>query len=247
MKEILKHEWISRMTMAMCATHPDVEKSKIEEMVAQIYAKRVKDTEVQIFNNYENTLASATLLSLVDWFRNSKPLIAESGVYFYPKSQKRNVNVEIIKDDMLDIRKIHKKEKFKAMQAGDEFLAAVKDLQQANDKKAANSGYGAEGQSSSFLYNIHSAMSVTSCGRGQISTACQCFENLLEDNVLFFHMTEFYNWVYNIIHEEPDWKYDVWDVVGISPSRQQFIDRYTKKFGHESLCNPEEIGQVYDS
>ena len=60
-------------------------------------------------------------------------------------------------------------------------------------------------------------------------------------------MTEFYNWVYNIIHEEPDWKYNVWDVVGISPSRQQFIDRYTKKFGHESLCNPEEIGQVYDS
>lgn len=48
MKEILKHEWISRMTMAMCATHPDVEKSKIEEMVAQIYAKRIKDTEVQI-------------------------------------------------------------------------------------------------------------------------------------------------------------------------------------------------------
>lgn len=247
MKDVLKHEWISRMTMAMCATHPDVERSKIESMVAQIYAKRVKDTQVQIYNNYENTLAGTSLYHLVDWFNGSKPLIAESGVYFYPKSQKRNVNVEIIKDDMLDIRKIHKKEKFKAMQAGDEFLASVKDLQQANDKKAANSGYGAEGQSSSFLYNIHSAMSVTSCGRGQISTACQCFENLLEDNVLFFHMTEFYNWVYNIIHEQPDWKFDVWDIVGITPSRNQFIERYTKKFGHETLCNPEQIGQVYDS
>ena len=30
MKEIMKHEWISRMTMAMCATHPEEEKSKIE-------------------------------------------------------------------------------------------------------------------------------------------------------------------------------------------------------------------------
>ena len=55
MKDVLKHEWISRMTMAMCATHPDVERSKIESMVAQIYAKRVKDTQVQIYNNYENT------------------------------------------------------------------------------------------------------------------------------------------------------------------------------------------------
>ena len=110
MKDVLKHEWISRMIMAMCATHADVERSKIESMVAQIYAKRVKDTQVQIYNNYENTLASTSLYHLVDWFNGSKPLIAESGVYFYPKSQKRNVNVEIIKDDMLDIRKIHKKE-----------------------------------------------------------------------------------------------------------------------------------------
>ena len=93
MKDVLKHEWVSRMTMAMCAPHPDVERSKIESMVAQIYAKRVKDTQVQIYNNYENTLASTSLYHLVDWFNTSKPLIAESGVYFYPKSQKRNVNV----------------------------------------------------------------------------------------------------------------------------------------------------------
>ena len=49
MKDVLKHEWISRMTMAMCATHPDVERSKIESMVAQIYAKRVKDTFPKAF------------------------------------------------------------------------------------------------------------------------------------------------------------------------------------------------------
>lgn len=245
--DVLKHKWISQMSMAMQMTHPEVPASQIEQMVAKIYEKRVRDTNVQIYNNYENTIAPTTLLHLVDWLQTSKPLIAESGVYFYPKDQKRNVNVEIIKDDMLDVRTIHKKEKFKAMEAGDEFLAAVKDLQQGNDKKAANSGYGAEGESSSFLYNIHSAMSVTASGRGEISTACQCFENLLADNVMFFHMTEFYTWIYNIIHEEPDWKYDAFDIVGIVPSRDQFVERYAGKFGHESLMNLDQIGLVYDA
>lgn len=246
MKDVLKNNWINRMTMAMCIRHPELPRSKVDEMVSEIYRTRFKDTEVQLFNNYENTIANTSLSQVVDWFQTATPLIAESGTYFYQKKQKRNINIEIIKEDMLDSRTIHKKEKFEAMKAGDEFLAAVKDLQQANDKKAANSGYGAEGQSSSFLYNIHSASSVTSCGRGQISTACQCFENLLEDNVKFFHMTEFYNWIYTIIHERPDWKYDAFEVIKKVPTREQYVNRYTSKFGHESLCNEEEIGQVYD-
>ena len=165
MKDVLKNQWIMRMSMAMEMTHPDVPKDQIESMVAKIYEKRVRNPQVQLYNNYENTVADANLLYMVDWYQSYKPLIAESGVYFYQKSQKRNVNTEIIKECMLDARTVHKAEKFEAMKAGDVFLASVKDIQQANDKKAANSGYGAEGESSSFLYNIHSTMSVTSCGR----------------------------------------------------------------------------------
>lgn len=245
-KDVLKHKWISQMTEAMCMTHPDVPRDKIESFVAKTYKERVKDTDVQIYNNYENVVAHTTLVNLVDWIDTAKPLIAESGVFFYPKHQRRNVNIEIIKECMLDARTIHKKEKFQAMEAGDTFLAAVKDIQQSNDKKAANSGYGAEGQSSSFLYNIHSAMSVTASGRGQLSTACQCFENLLADNVKFFHMTEFFTFINNIVHERPEWEFDTFDIVRVIPSRKQWVARFERKFGHESLCNVEQLGNVYD-
>lgn len=247
MPQVLRNNWILRMTQAMSLTHPEVSKERIEQIVTKIYTERVKDTQVQIYNNYENYVANSSLVEVVDWLHDSKPLIAESGVYFHQKSKKRNVNVEIIKECMLDARTIHKREKFEAMQAGDTFLAAVKDIQQANDKKAANSGYGAEGQSSSFLYNIHSAMSVTSCGRGQISTACQCFENLLADNVKFYHMTEFFNWIYNITHEEPEWKFDTFEVVPYAPTREEYVERFLRKFGHETLADLDMIGSVYDS
>lgn len=246
MAHVLKDNWVLRMTEAMCITHPGVPRNQIEAAVSKIYDKRVQDTEVQLYNNYENFVAKSTLVGMIDWFQHTKPLIAESGVFFHQKSEKRNLNIEIIKECMLDARNVHKKEKFAAMDAGDEFTAAIKDLQQGNDKKAANSGYGAEGQSSSFLFNIHSAMSVTACGRGQISTACQCFENLLADNVKFFHMNEYFNWVYNIVHEQPEWEFDTFDIIPIVPSRNQFIDRFKSKFGHEDLCNEEMIGQTYD-
>lgn len=245
-KDVLKHAWIMRMSMAMQISHPNVPKDQIEQMVAQIYDARVKDTKVQMYNNYENIVAGTTLVNMVDWIQTTKPLIAESGVFFYQKSQKRNVNVEIIKNCMLDARTVHKKEKFAALDAGDVFMAAVKDLQQANDKKAANSGYGAEGESSSFLYNIHSAMSVTASGRGQISTACQCFENLLADNVKFFHVTEFITWVYNIIHEQPDWKFDTFKICRKPPTREAFVQRFYRKFGHPDLCDIDLLGQTYD-
>lgn len=245
-KDVLKHAWIMRMSMAMRATHPDVPAAQIDQMVAQIYAARVKDTKVQMYNNYENIVAGTTLLDMVDWMQTAKPLIAESGVFFYQKSQKRNVNTEIIKECMLDARNVHKAEMFTALDAKDVFLAATKDLQQSNDKKAANSGYGAEGESSSFLYNIHSAMSVTACGRGQISTACQCFENLLADSVKFFHMTEFFTWVYNIINERVDWKFDTFKICPKVPSRKAFIRRFERKFGHSDLCNIDMLGQTYD-
>ena len=241
----LKELWVDRMTFAMSMTHPDVSEKELRKMIEKIYEDSVKDTPCQIYNSYENSVGELTLKGVINWIDVKKPLIAESGVFFIPKHEKRNVNVEIIKECMLDARKIHKKEKFKALEAGDVFLAAVKDIQQANDKKAANSGYGAEGQSSSFLYNLNSAMSVTASGRGQLSTACQCFENLLADNVKFFNMNEFFNWVYQIIHEKDSWKFDIMKIIPVIPSEDEFVERFRIKFGMEDAFNEQEVRMAY--
>lgn len=241
----MKELWVERMTDAMSYTHPDVSRGKLKKLVEKIYDDNMKDTPCQLYNSYENTVGDLTLESLINWIDIKKPLIAESGVFFIPKHEKRNVNVEIIKECMLDARKIHKKEKFKALEAGDVFLAAVKDIQQANDKKAANSGYGAEGQASSFLYNLNSAMSVTASGRGQLSTACQCFENLLADNVKFFNMNEFFNWIYHITHERDSWKFDIMEIIPVIPSEDEFVERFRRKFGMEEAFNETQVRQVY--
>lgn len=243
---VLEKEWTNRMVRAMEMKFPDMDKETLRQYVSKVYQAKIKNTEARVYNSYEEISAGTTLVDLLDWIVAKKVLLAESGVMFFPKNVRRNVNVEIIKECMLDARKIHKKEKFKAMDAGDIFLASVKDIQQLNDKKAANSGYGAEGEASSFLYNLHSAMSVTSCGRGQLSTACQCFENLLADNVKFFSVDEFYTYVYNILSEQDEWKYDTLSVIHKIPTKRDFVERFRKKFGHESLFVQKQIEDCYD-
>lgn len=243
----LQIEWVKEMTDSLSRLHPEMDRKNIQDFVIKQYLEKFTDHESMIYNNYENTVAKTTLGQVLDWIQIEKPLIAESGVFFYPKDKKRNVNVEIIKECMLDARTVHKAEKFKAMEAGDTFTAAVKDIQQGNDKKAANSGYGAEGQSSSFLFNVHSAMSVTSCGRGQLSTAINCYENLFGDFVKFFNMDEFHIAISHTIQEEYDWKFQSRDIIGYVPSRSEWIHRFESKFLHPSLCDVTQIERVYDS
>lgn len=246
-KSYLKTRWISEVTSALALSNPDMSVEEIQQYAEKKYNEQFTDHNVKIFNSYENITYDTTLSGTLDWIQSFKPLIAESGVFFYPKHMKRNLNTEIIKECMLDARDIHKAEKFKALDVGDVFLASVKDIQQSNDKKAANSGYGAEGQRSSFLFNMHSAMSVTACGRSQLSTAAQCIENLLSDFVKFFNMDEFYTWINNILGEKDRWKFNTFDIIDKVPDRNAYIHRFSTKFLHHTLVDEDQIGKVYDS
>lgn len=243
----LRKRWIDAMTQSLKLTNPELSGKEIREFVEAEYEKKYTEHDAKIYNSYENIVYNTTLGECVDWIQSFKPLIAESGVFFYPKHMKRNLNTEIIKECMLDARTIHKKEKFAALDAGDVFLANVKDIQQTNDKKAANSGYGAEGQRSSFLFNMHSAMSVTSCGRGQLSTAGQCIENILGDYVKFFNMDEFYTWINHIVNEQSEWSFKTFDVVDEVPSQKEWVNRFKSKFLHETFMNESKVIQVYQT
>ena len=243
----MQTNWIRQMTNTLMKLNPEADETEIENFVLEEYLKNFTDHDCMLYNSYENSAMKSTLGGICDWIQEENPLIVESGVYFYQKSKMRNVNVEIIKDNMLDARTVHKKEMFEAMERGDTFTAAVKDIQQGNDKKAANSGYGAEGQSSSFLFNVHSAMSVTAGGRGQLSTAILCFENLFADNVKFWDMNECFTYLMNILKEKKQWKFDTFSIVKKVPSKKRWIERYKNKFLHITLCDEQQLNDFYDS
>ena len=59
-------------------------------------------------------------------------------------------------------------------------------------------------------------------------------------------MNEFFNWVYNIIHEKKEWEYDTFKITSKVPSKEKFVERYQNKFLHPSLCDVRMIEQMYD-
>lgn len=242
----LEHVWIDEMVDSLQLMHPDIPLDELRDFVKSEYEAAYTDHNCLIYNSYENTVADTTLGGVLDWIQREKPLMAESGVFFYPKDKKRNVNTEIIKECMLDARTIHKTEMFDAKAIGDVFTATVKNLQQLNDKKAANSGYGAEGEPSSFLYNVNSAMSVTASGRGQLSTAMICFENLFGDFVKFFDMDEFHHYIHNIITEEDSWDIPIGTIINFIPNKKKWVERFKSKFLDPSLYDESQIEAVYD-
>lgn len=247
MKLVIRDEWVSHMTKALCLKHPGKSKDKIREQVEKIFDKKFVDTKCQIYDNYNEDIYDVTLAGTLDWIKDKNPLICESGVFFHQKSECRSLQTEIIKECMLDMRDIHKGEKFKAMEAGDSITAGIKDLQQNNDKKAANSGYGAEGEKSSFLFNLHSAMSVTAAGRGQLSTAMQSMENYFGDSVKFFDENDFLTFVMNIVSEKTDWKFNTFDYIEIIPSKKEFAERFRTKFRFVRKAPIQTIENVYES
>lgn len=243
----MKKIWIREAVRSMKLRFPEKTEEELYRQISEIYKDRFQDNKVAIYNNYENQLTDTTLGGMVDWFDDKHPLICESGVYFKQKSEQDNINAKIIRFSMLDRRTELKKEMFRLKEAGDVFGANVKDLQQANTKKAANSGYGAEAEKTSFLYNLHSAMSVTSCGRGQLSTACQTIDNLLADFVKFMNMDEFYTYVNHIMREEPEWIFETFQVIDKIPTKQKFIKRFVRKFYNQNLCDVTVLDNMYDN
>lgn len=244
---VIREQWVKTMTDALVLKHPGVPRDKIRKQVDDIFEKKFRDTKCQIYDNYNESIYDITLAGTLDWIKQKNPLICESGVFFHQKSECRSLQTEIIKEGMLDTRDIHKGEKFKAMEAGDIVTANIKEIQQTNDKKAANSGYGAEGEKSSFLFNLHSAMSVTAAGRGQLSTALQSMENYFADNVKFFAEDDFMVHVLNIVGEKNDWKFLTGDYIPEVPTKEQFVSRFVGKFRNPKKAPVKSIERVYES
>ena len=243
-----KNMWCRQMenSLRLTGQFKSATDDELHQVVLTLFDRHFKDHKAIIYNDYEEEIMNTSLAGCIDWIQQANPTIAESGVFFHQKKELRNVNVEIIKEEMLDARTIHKREMFEARKAGDVIKEMVKKNQQLNDKKAANSGYGAEGEPSSFLYNPHSAISVTASGRGQLSTAGMCVENLLADFVKFMNMDEFYVYITNILSDKKSWQFDEYDVINIIPTREMFLNRMRNKFKRETDYDEELVSATWD-
>jgi hypothetical protein len=251
---ILKEKWIKDMKKSLSLM--GTPKDNLDSTLEKLFKERFKDTDVHIYNSYEEEVYPMTLSGVIDWIDKRNPNICESGIFFKRAEEEQSINALLSKEDMDDRGKL-KKLRFIAMDAGDAVLEKYYNMGQLDCKLLSNAGYGVTANPYSFSHSFAVAASITSCGRGETSMAAQSFENFLGDTVRFNNLDECLVYVSNCLKDFKIAKFFTDEIIDIIPSRDDLIDKLYNKFRHKdedvlsnvsrivSNLSKEEVTRIY--
>ena len=192
-----------RMCQAMMQANPTWNKKDVEKIVERTIEERLENPTVTLDNNYTHEQKDSTLLSVLDWSLDRKPLIAGNGTFYKNQYEALNPTREML-DEWADNRKFFKKKMF---QAGEIYGTNSReyndnDRKQLNEKINMNSYYGGSGAKTSAFYSKWSGPATTLTAQSVISTAEQTFEAFLADNYVFLNLTELIEWIRSILKKD---------------------------------------------
>lgn len=187
--------------------HPDIPKEKAKEIVDSILMRELRNPPAEIENTYTHEKKDTTLLSVLDFAIETKPIIAANATFFKQHAVSKNPNALMV-DEFLISRKKTKNKMFSIEDEVDRMYKML-DLKQGNFKRLANSYYGGSGMKASPFYNKHTAPCTTKSAQSVISTCETTFEAFLVSNFSFVDINECYYWISVVLNEE-DKEVDSW-------------------------------------
>lgn len=188
-----------------CINRNDIPYRVLSNAIDYSIQKRFKDSQATIDNNYKKKEVNLSLLDTCDYIEIKKPIISASGVLFQRHENSTNLLYKVI-DEFVEDRDYAKSTMFKYPKGSEEFQ--YWNLQQLLAKRNVNALYGAQGQYSCILYNLHTAESTTTQGRSIISSSILFFEAFLSNNVKFGSLNEIITFIDNVMEEKDKRIYD---------------------------------------
>jgi hypothetical protein len=199
-------EYRNQVKDALKKLHPDWKDDFLKKNIDEIILRELRNPETTLENDYTHELRQTNLVSVFDWLMETKPIIAANGTFFKQHKDAINPNALMV-DDFLVQRARIKKEMF-AIEDESSRAYASKDIKQGNEKRLANSYYGASGMKASAFYNQFTAPCTTKSAQSVISTAETTFEAFLASNFNFVDINECYFWIQTVLDEKvkcEDW------------------------------------------
>ena len=235
-----------KVKSSIMSMHPEWDEKKVKKKIEQMMLKNLKNPSVICDNNYTHQSSQSTLLSVIEWVMDKKPIIAGNGTFYKQHAESENPNADMV-DGFLTDRKKYKKQMF-AVEDEESPIYKSFDLQQQNTKKLANSYYGGSGAKTSPFYSEYSAIATTSSAQSVISTTETTFESFLADNFAFITFNECIEWMDTIIKE--DCVLDKWvkrvskkdllerlkdNILGVNEDEVEFLDKYLSTLSEEQI------------
>ena len=142
-----------------------------------------------------------TLVQFIEWMEKNNPILSGFGTLYKQHGDMTSLLYTLIQD-LGDLRKIAKKDKFAHVNDEDKTLFLMYDTIQLTYKLLMNSLYGATIEKSSFFYNPYFGPAVTYTGVVIITTSMNVFEKFMSANVSFRKLHDILTYVNNIIKED---------------------------------------------
>ena len=191
-------DWINTMKDTVKLLYPDISNSELEEFLCQVIDNNLKVPIAEFDNNYNRTTKRVDVLSLMQWVKDNKFIIAGNGTIFKNHEQEYNPSIHFLMD-VKDSRDRIKKSMKSKTPGTYEYM--IDDMGQLNEKLLMNSDYGAAGSPITYFFNLYCAVSTTATGQSLISTAMCAFEDFFSDNVRFIDFDDCSKYITNIINE----------------------------------------------
>ena len=222
-KSIFETKWIKEMKSKLMFLHKDWDEEKVEKELENILWENLKDVPCEVINTYKCRKVDSTLLNMMQFIHDMKPIIGGFGVLYKNQNECRNPSAGMLLSDIKK-RNILKGERKQFDKRSREFL--MLDIAQGNQKVIANSEYGASGAPSSYFYNLHLATSTTATGQAEISTAQTSFEALIAGNYIFLDEDEFLLYIIRAT-KKSKYKHKLPKVPNV---KEECLERYLNNF-----------------
>ena len=194
----LIRKWRDETKAKIKLARPDLSDDFIEDFLNRKIEERFKDHEVIVHNNHREKQVKTTLLNLIDFIHEAKPILGGNGVMYNDHNHAYSASGKML-DTMLKDRARIKADRQNYDPRSYEFM--VRDIGQDNKKRLANSFYGASGAPTSCFYNKYTAASVTGTGQALICTAETSYEQLFANNTKFYDMDECLLFISRIVNK----------------------------------------------
>ena len=218
-------EYVDEITDNISRMRPQWDATKIRAHVEKKLYAQVQNPRIVMDNNVLHENREATMISVLDWINERKPIIAGNATFY--KNQNEAINpIANMLDNMADRRKSFKKMMFSI----DDFESPEYkdlDLKQANEKVNMNSYYGASGSPWSAFFSQWSGAATTGTAQSVISTTYTTFEAFIGDNYLFIDLDEFFHWCKDVLKRDKDFKIDSFI---LRKNDEDVVQRMKKKF-----------------
>ncbi len=111
-----EHEYLMKyrdtMGRIIQSMYPNMDIRDIHDGIEYSIAKRFKNFDVRIQNNYTNKSTELSVLEMIDYITRRQPIVTSYGTLFKRHEDVPNPMARVIQN-FLDLRKKHKKEMFK--------------------------------------------------------------------------------------------------------------------------------------